>query len=319
MALSLPPPHPTAVAPTPCRCRVGARRAGVDPSLAAIGVSAAFMGRVCLPPSPPFCLPHLPGRHRRQHGPRAGTDALLHRGGAPMEFASAPTVMRWVVAAAVAMVSLLPAAAAMPTPTATSTPAAAPCPRRLYFHPNEFERCRRGTTCFFFLAEEPFIRLDAAIDADHRGTDLDPRRLFPCLDYAKRGLSGIGFKLYEQLVPSETDLCVLADPQDGCTFKKVMEALRNSTVDPSHPGYGMGLGASGAWVSTEWRADKAVASAPYMEVRLVGRGGGIRALVALRGGVRTTRRGEPAASQTASKPHVHSKRGSSVRSSACGD
>jgi len=230
--------------------------------------------------------------------------------------------MQRVTAAAVALVATVASLAAVATALTPPTTIVAPVKTvdALYSNWNAaaYEQCRKGRTCFFFIPEAPFTRIDDDANAKNRETTLDPRRLFSCIEYAERGLGGIGFKVHE-LIPNNTDLCAMLDPTDGWTFNMLLQMLHNATQDPKHRGYGMGLGASGAWVPTEWRADKATASDPYMEVRLVGRGGGIRALVALRGGVRTTRRGEPAASQTASKPHVHSKRGSSVRSSACGD
>ena len=218
--------------------------------------------------------PRLPCLYQRHQGLGAGTAAPRWFS---VEVDFGPTTMHRVTAAAVATVATVATLAAVVTATTPSTPIIAPAKalEALYSDLNSpaYEQCLSGTTCFFFIPEAPFTRIDADTDAKSREPSLDPRRLFPCIEYAERGLGGIGFKVHE-LIPNNTDMCAMLDPTDGWTFDMLIQMLHNSTLDPTHPGYGMGLGASGAVVPTESRANKTTASDSYMEVRQVGRGRG---------------------------------------------
>ncbi|OSX75806.1 hypothetical protein BU14_0219s0006 [Porphyra umbilicalis] len=205
-----------------------------------------------------------PARPRRSW-PRGGAVRAPPPRGCPPPPPPTRRATSTATAAAAAVAALVVAVAAVAAPT----PVAARCASRLFTHPDEYARCKTGTTCFLFLTEVPIIRLNATVDAANRGTPLDPRVLFPCVDYAVRGLSGLGWKLHSQLFPGNDDWCALAGAEDECTFNELIATFRASTVDAGHPGYGMGLAASGAWVLTEWRADKATASDPYMEDEVV--------------------------------------------------
>lgn len=94
------------------------------------------------------------------------------------------------------------------------------CATRLWTHPAEYDRCRAGTTCFLFLLETPIITLAAGHDTP--GNPLNPRILFPCVDYRRRGLAGLGWTLHATLFPNNTDWCALAGGAGECTFNELV-------------------------------------------------------------------------------------------------
>lgn len=174
----------------------------------------------------------------------------------------------WQRVAAVAAAAAVTAAAAV---ASFPTPIAAACASRLWSHPEEYARCRSGTTCFFFLVENPVITLAPGFDTPDNPAN--PRVLFPCAEYRRRGLAGFGWTLHATLFPNNTDWCALAGGPGECTFNELISLYAAAAAEAGHPASGMGLAASGAWVFTEWRATRATASDPIYEVRHGCRGG----------------------------------------------
>lgn len=174
----------------------------------------------------------------------------------------------WQRVAAVAAAAAVTAAVAV---ASFPTPIAAACASRLWSHPEEYARCRSGTTCFFFLVENPVMTLAPGFDTPDNPAN--PRVLFPCAEYRRRGLAGFGWTLHATLFPNNTDWCALAGGPGECTFNELISLYAAAAAEAGHPASGMGLAASGAWVFTEWRATRATASDPIYEVRHGCRGG----------------------------------------------
>lgn len=174
------------------------------------------------------------------------------------------------VATALSLAFALTAAGGVAYPAAAAA-AAAPagggntCLRRLVTHAAEFAACRTGTTCFLFIEEDPFIVIGDITAAD---SPLNPRTPFSCTAYAKRNVSGVAFKLYEQLWPSGPDLCVYAGGIDECTFTSLVNYL-NDTRTPDHAGHGLALAVTGALVFSPERRRLGISSDSILEDSLL--------------------------------------------------
>ncbi|GAB0493319.1 hypothetical protein MMPV_004599 [Pyropia vietnamensis] len=113
----------------------------------------------------------------------------------------------------------------------------------------------------------PIITLSPGFDTPDN--PLNPRVLFPCTEYRRRGLAGLGWTLHSTLFPNNEDWCALAGSESECSFNELVQLFADAAEDGAHPASGMGLAASGAWVFTEWRAPRATASDAIFEDQVV--------------------------------------------------